>query len=198
MTQGFTTADLAPVSVHTPFWQTDVLCSPTPDYRVWLGRNITGNQHVQKRVIFCMLNPSRARGEGVGDHTQRKCDGFAQRLGFERYGFVNLFTLSTPYPKELFAFGYDQAVGEHADLVLERIFRVAAINEWPVVMAWGRPSLPAKQLELVDRRVAEVKALYEAAPFKPELYTLATLDGNVPRHPLMLGYALAELKPWSF
>lgn len=184
------------VTPDMPFWNSDVLATANDDYRLWLGREIEPEHH--RRLIFLMLNPSKARGEGVGDPTQRKCDGFSKRLGFNRYGLINLFTLSTPYPKDLFVFGYEHAVGPDANKVLERVFRAAAVNSWPIIIAWGKPNLTESKLALVRRRIAEVREIYEAAQYKPDLHCLAMLDDFWPRHPLMLGYNQATLKPWSF
>lgn len=169
------------------------------DFRWYLGRTVPnlGNQSPRNpgRVIFVMLNPSKARGIDVGDPTQRKCTGFTHRLGYGAYGIVNLFAYSTPYPNELFEFGYEHAIGRLNDEAILRVLDRAKAANWPVIAAWGAPSLPKNERLLVSRRVAHLYGWAKAMELP--LYALAEGEGGYPRHPLMLGYEHASLKPWS-
>lgn len=165
------------------------------NHRLWLMRECNP-AHKNAMLIFLMVNPSRARGVGIGDPTQRKGHGFADRLGYRRYGFINLFSASTPYPRDLFYWGYEHAVGRHNDDMLRLVFEWAEFYQWPIVCAWGKPNLNKADSALVERRIAEVLKIREAMEIVSPLYCLATTPDNWPRHPLMLGYEHASLKPW--
>lgn len=180
------------------FMDRDVWASENDQERYWLARWTTGrpiNPHLL--AIFLMLNPSKARGEGVGDPTQRKCNGFADRMGARRYGLINLFAYSTPYPEELFEFGYDAAVGKHNDEVTQRVMFECKRRHLPLICAWGKPSkLRRSELELMDMRVRHVVQFAKAVEIP--LYCLAKTPDGAPRHPLMLGYEDgAKLLPWG-
>lgn len=176
----------------------DVIASDDGNHRLWLAREtrypVERIKH--EMVIFGMLNPSLARGVGVEDPTSRKCDGFAGRLGAPRWGIFNLFSASTPYPKELFFWDEDYAIGPDNDDMTRRVLTAAEKNHWPVICAWGKPSLPKEELGLV---VLRSMWFFDLATEFPELrlYALGTTDcGLWPRHPLMLGYEHATLKTW--
>lgn len=183
------------------FWELDCLATPDDDHRLWLGRDVDlplgdGQMPDYEMLVGLMLNPSRARGEGQGDPTQRKWHGFAKRLGAARYGFLNLFSESSPYPEDLFTFSYEDSVGDHNDEVIRRVFEQAAERNWPVVCGWGKPSLPKREFGMVACRALEVLDLATAAGV--QLYCFHTTDdGWWPRHPLMLGYEHASLKPFT-
>lgn len=178
------------------FMDTDCWAVEKAEHRYWLARDLERGQLSVPLIIWVMLNPSRARGVGIGDPTQRRCDGFTARLNTYRYGIVNLFARSTPYPKDLFDWGYDDAVGPHNDEVLDRVFREAKRRQIPVIAAWGKPSkLSRLDFGYVAVRMMEVADL--ARHLDVPLYCLDTTEDNWPRHPLMLGYDKAILKPWS-
>lgn len=183
------------------FWNLDCVSSlgRNDEHRWWLARDLMAGKLVKLRyemAVFLMLNPSRARGAGVGDPTQRKCDGFAERLLTRRYGLMNLFTRSTPYPEDLFTFGYDNAVGEGADEWLTAMFQEAARCRWPVIAAWGKPSkLSVKERALVAQRSLDVTALAAVHGVTMKCLKYSD-DGLWPRHPLMLGYEEARLMDW--
>lgn len=177
--------------------------SENHDYRMWLARMIDGSpcrlaEGPGPGIIFIMLNPSTAR-EDVRDPTDRRCQAFAAKFGAHWYGIVNLFATSSPDPKSIFDFGYDAAVGPDNDEVIAAVFREALDHNWPVVCAWGAPSLPRRWVTLVRQRALEVMAAYNARkavaaslPAKP-LYCLAHTADLWPRHPLYLGLADGEL-----
>lgn len=180
----------------------DVLATPDDKHRLWLARNTTLLSGEHPMMLFVMLNPSKARGEGVGDPTQRKCDGFATRLGALRYGFVNMFAKSTPYPEKLFDEGYDYAVGPWNDTMISQALGRASSEGWPVVAAWGKPSkLNRAQMVLFHRRVEEVLSI--ARRLNVQWSCLAEGVDGYPRHPLMLGYEVLgygsapELTSWN-
>lgn len=179
-------------------WSHDCVASHNDQYRYWLSRRVAPESDLMQlpleRVIFAMLNPSTARGDGQGDPTQRKCDGFAKRLGARSYGLVNLFAASTPYPTDLFTFGYEAALGEYNDEALRLVLCEAKLRGWPLICAWGNPSLPKSEKALFDHRVRSFVDLCRSI----DLPTHALLvENDYPRHPLMLGYKHATLKPWS-
>lgn len=173
---------------------TDCYASADDEHRYWLSRQTRAlNFLTYQRIIFLMLNPSKARGEDKGDPTQRKCDGFAHRLGAASYGLVNLFAYSTPYPELLFAKGYGHALGPENPRVLRSTLWCAKVHGWPVICAWGKPTKLSKKEreEIMGRQVREVVRIANA--FNLPLYSLATTDDGYPRHPLMLGYDQAHL-----
>lgn len=175
------------------FWESD--CIGDEQHRVWLARDIAPIGEIEM-LIALMLNPSKARGEGIGDPTQRKMNGFASRLLAQRWGGVNLFSRSTPYPEDLFDFGYEDAVGPLNDAVLYQVFTQAALRGWPVVAAWGGASgLKAHEKALMRGRILQVVEMTKACGV--QLQCFRTTPENVPWHPLMLGYEHATLKPWS-
>lgn len=185
------------------FWELDCLATPDDRHRLWLARDVDlpeeimcGAEPSYEMLVGLMLNPSRARGEGQGDPTQRKWHGFARRLWAARYGFLNLFAESSPYPTDLFTFSYEDTVGEHNDEVIRRVFRQAAARDWPVVCGWGKPSLPKREMAWVAVRIMEVLDIATAEGV--QLYCFHTTDdGWWPRHPLMLSYEHATLKPFN-
>lgn len=174
------------------FWLSD--CVGDDQHRVWLARDISPVGEIEM-LIALMLNPSLARSEGVGDPTQRKMNGFASRLRAQRWGGANLFSRSTPYPEELFDFGYEDAVGPLNDAALYQVFTQAALRGWPVVAAWGSASgLRTHEKALMRGRVLQVIEMTQLCGI--QLQCFHTTDDGTPRHPLMLGYEHATLKPW--
>ena len=172
-------------------------CLATSDnlYRYWLKRAVPSPEAIGKMGIFLMLNPSRARGN-QDDPTQRKCEGFSRRLGFDTYGLINLFAFSTPYQDELFLKGYENAVGEDGCQIVHQALHAAKHHNWPVIAAWGSTSkLRTREKEFVGIRAREVARYAEKIDLP--LYCLHTTEDGTPRHPLMLGYEHASLKPWS-
>lgn len=184
------------------FWREDVIASPNDDYRYWLSRDTvwpvdaTKPPVTREMLIFGMLNPSKARGEGVGDPTQRRCNGFAARLGARRYGIVNLFAASTPYPEELFTFGYESAIGAFNDEVVSRVLELCKARSWPFVAAWGTCSkLPVSEKALVRERARELVGM--SRRIGVTLHCLEATSDGTPRHPLMLGYEHSKLLQWD-
>ena len=171
----------------------DCVASEDDRYRLWLSRTIRSGDRMG---LFVMLNPSQARGENQGDPTQRKCTGFAERLGWSRSGIVNLFTYLSPYQEELFLHGYENAVGPQGRLMSREALFAAKTRKWPVICAWGSTSkLRRREKEFVGIRAREVARYAEKIGLP--LHALATTADGTPRHPQTLGYEHASLKPWS-
>lgn len=124
----------------------------------------------EKRVLFIMLNPSRA-DEERNDPTIRRCIGFAQRWGFGLLDVVNLFALMSTDPAALLK--AKDPVGPDNDAAI----RAALEGADTVVLAWGNHALDHK-----ERAVAVTEMAREAA--RPCCFGL-TLRG-APRHPLRL------------
>lgn len=189
---------------------TATVMKPIP-YRLWLRREtykVVGKKQgnavtlplaewetVHEMAVFCMLNPSIAR-HLIRDPTDRKCNGFAQRIGARSYGIVNPFSRSITESKKLFEYGADVAIGEHNRVFLRNMLIQAAAREWPVIMAYGQPSklnrAAQRQLAAMIRRIYLTGVKHGV-----EFYSLALTPDGHPRHPLMLGYKEFELSTWS-
>lgn len=145
-------------------------------YRYLLRRRVGDSE---KRVLFIMLNPSRA-DEEWNDATIRRCIGFAGDWGFGILEVVNLFALMSTDPAALLK--TKDPVGPDNDAAI----RAALESADTVVLAWGNHGLDH------EKRVAEVTAMaWKAArPFCLGL----TLKG-APRHPLRL-LKTATLEPF--
>ncbi len=81
-------------------------------------------------VVFVMLNPSTADGEG-DDPTVRRCIGFARSWGFGRLEVVNLCAYRATTPSDLF--GADDPVGRDNGAHLKTAVDGASL----IVVAWG-------------------------------------------------------------
>lgn len=149
-------------------------------YRYWLERGEAAAPY----VAWVLANPSTADAE-LDDPTVRKARGFAQRLGFSRFVFVNVFAYRSTDPKGLL--GVKDAVGpENAEHI-----RKAVANAEVVVLAWGnaivKPKKPQAKwtLEHVIRPVT-------LSPIRCYGYTA----DRSPRHPLTLAYS-TPLEPYA-
>ncbi len=145
-------------------------------YRYLLRRQVGESQ---KRVLFIMLNPSKA-DETRNDATIRRCIGFAQDWGFGILEVVNLFALMSTYPKALLK--ADDPVGSDNDAAV----RAALESADTVVLAWGNHGLDH------EKRAAAVTAM-ACGVARPCCLGL-TVKG-APRHPLRLPRT-ATLEPF--
>lgn len=165
----------------------ECVTSRNGEFRYWLRRKVRqpyeNPKHNYAGVLWIMLNPSKARAE-VRDPTDRKCEGFTQRLGGSEYGIVNLFGYSATKPTNLFDWGIEDAVGPENDLYLETAAEYARRNQWLIMCAWGRPSLPKRQVEAVRQRSGVVSGLIGS-----RVHCLMTTDEGFPRHPLYVSYS---------
>lgn len=132
-------------------------------------------------LVFVMLNPSTADAES-DDPTVRKCVGFARLLGFGAIEVVNLFAYRAADPAELRRAGYPRS--KHEDSYIERACGPAGR---PVVCAWGAHARGLTRPQEVIRIARERGA---------RAMVLARTADGVPRHPLMLPYKNAELRPY--
>lgn len=146
--------------------------SPCGRYRYRLGR---GNG--QHKVVWCMLNPSKADAN-QDDPTIRKCWGFTQRLGFEAMEVCNLAAYRATDPKDLLA-----ALKRGEDIVgpdniqhMKELFQSAAV----VIAAWGSHG------DKLMSQIGHVDGL--AWSFGIQTRTLGRCANGHPRHPLMVGY----------
>ena len=154
-------------------------------YRYWLsrawGRSPVGGH---RSLAFIMLNPSTADAE-QDDPTIRKCVGFARRFGYDAISIFNLYALRATDPKVLLRAlrAGEDAVGPDNDERLRTLLAARLSVGAPVVAAWGAHA--------PDSRVRQVLDM----PGARALHSLALTARGVPRHPLMLGYEGAVLRP---
>jgi hypothetical protein len=144
------------------------------------------------RVLWLMLNPSRADGKD-DDHTIRRCTSFTERWGFARFDVANLFAYRTPSPLEVldaYRRGVD-IVGPRNDEHILALAREATI----VICAWGAH----EQLGtiLAAREVVALKLVREAGA---QPHALGFAGNGNPKHPLARGKAFiptsTEPQPW--
>ncbi len=136
-------------------------------YRYLLRRRVGESE---KRVLFIMLNPSKA-DEERNDATIRRCIGFARDWGYGCLEVVNLFALMSTDPKALLE--TDDPVDPDNDAAI----RAALESADTVVLAWGNHGLDH------EKRAAEVTAM-ACRVARPCCLGL-TVKG-APRHPLRL------------
>ena len=132
-----------------------------------------------KRVLFIMLNPSRAT-ERQNDPTIERCERRARALGFGGFRAVNIFGLRETHPRLLRR--HPAPVGPDNDAI------VARGCDWAdtIIAAWGAHG---------DHlgRGAEMRELLIATP-RPVHHFGLTKQGH-PRHPLYIAYARSP-GPW--
>ena len=87
-----------------------------------------------KRFIVIGLNPSTADA-WQDDPTIRREVAFAKREGCGELLKLNLFAYRATDPKDMK--GARDPIGPYNDENIKGLFRLAVINEWPVVAAWG-------------------------------------------------------------
>ena len=132
-----------------------------------------------KRVMFVMLNPSKAT-EVANDPTVGRCEARAKALGFGAFMVTNLFSLRETDPHKMRRHKAPEGDGtDHA--LLEGA-------------AWADMTIAAWGVHGVHRdRHSQVTALFGAAG-RPLHCLGLTKDGH-PRHPLYLPYS-AQPVPW--
>jgi hypothetical protein len=139
-----------------------------------------------RRVVFAMLNPSRADAFRL-DNTVARCVKFAQLWGADVLEVVNLFAHRSPYPDDLKTV-LDRGAGKENDEAILEACRGAS----RVIAAWGKGG------EMWGRADA-VRVLLADAGVRLEHLGL-TNDGR-PKHPLARGkhfipYTM-EPQPWA-
>jgi hypothetical protein len=149
---------------------------PTRAYRyVWsyeLGPFTRRLHNLDKRLMFCGLNPSKA-DEVVFDNTVKKWIAWGRDWGYGCLDVVNAFALRSTDPKALYVAVRDgqDPVGPEND---RHILEVAARASLRVV-GWG------KHAKLLNRDTQMSRLL---ADF--DLYCMDTNSDNSPTHPLYL------------
>lgn len=142
-------------------------------YRYWLTRE-WGEGPL---VTFVMLNPSTADAE-QDDPTIRRCMGYARSWGYDGITVVNLYALRSTDPRQLWR--ADDPIGPSNDQYLTTAAMRAALDDAPIVAAWGANAR--------SDRVLAVRALR----CMDRLSVLALTKAGTPRHPL---YLRADLRP---
>lgn len=140
-----------------------------------------------RRAVFVLLNPSTADAFKP-DPTVRECIKRATRLGADVLEIVNLFSMRTPYPRDLRA-AEPQSRG--ADVDNNRAIMDACRGaEW-VIAAWGNDG------HLADRDLSVMTMLRSN---KIALGCFGTTSDGSPKHPLARGKhripANRHLTPW--
>lgn len=160
----------------------------TGQYRYVLSRQIFHTDRITTRVLFVMLNPSKADATR-DDHTVRKLIGFCKRWGkYEEALVVNAFAYRATHPLDLRK--AIDPVGWYNDAYI----RAAAAVATDVVVAWGSRQKfpPAYHL----RRPDEVLKLLKQVRPKQTLLCLGTTKFGDPCHPLTLAYS-TQLKEYT-
>lgn len=133
-----------------------------------------------KRVMFVMLNPSKAT-EQANDPTVGRCEARARTLGFGAFQVTNLFSLRETDPHLMRK--HPEPVGPDTDACLLAGARWADMT----IAAWGVHGVH-------QDRHCRVLALFADAGIALHCFGL-TKDGH-PRHPLYLSYA-TQAEPWE-
>ena len=122
---------------------------------------------------FCLLNPSTA-SETLDDPTVRKCRGFAQRWGFNRYNIINLFALRATDPRNL-----RKAAAAGDDAENDRWITAIARHAEILVVGWGNDGA-------LRNRGQRVRAMLQGAGIPLHCWGITKMDE--PRHPLYTRY----------
>ena len=138
-------------------------------YRYSLWRDWGGDG--ARTILWIMLNPSRADHLGRNDPTIERCERRSAGWGFGRIVVVNLFALSSPYPKALRLAA--DPVGPDNDAVIAR----AADEASMILCGWGLHGALMGRAQGVRRLLAG-----------SDLHCLGLTRSGEPAHPLYLPY----------
>jgi hypothetical protein len=130
-----------------------------------------------KRVLFVMLNPSKA-DESKNDPTITKCLGFAKAIGFGRIDVANMYPHRATDPDDCAKL--IKTCGEEWRRVNDLYIIALADRADRVIVAWGGEADRA----WCRGRDGEVMALLDGR----YLECLGRTKSGQPRHPLMLAY----------
>lgn len=151
--------------------KTSAILSECGKYRYHLSRWwATG-----PRVVFVMLNPSKADAE-KNDPTIIRCMGFARGWGFAGLDVVNLYAWRATKPEMMWtaqSLSID-IIGPSNDNFLRVVARETTEKRGLLVAAWGANAEPA--------RVSAVARL----PYFDRMVHLGLTKAGMPRHPLYL------------
>lgn len=151
--------------------------SPCRRYRYrWRAYSRAGQHGGDRRVVWCMLNPSTADEQGT-DPTVRRCLSFSALWGYTRVEVINLFAWRSTSPRALYAEA--DPVGPENDWHIVDAARGADL----VVCAWGVHGALHGRGDQVRRLLGEV-----CHPM-----ALRLTAGGEPGHPL---YLPGDLLPW--
>lgn len=145
-----------------------------PAYRYTLERKLGRPRlsRAERRVLFCMLNPSTA-DDRTDDQTIRRLKGFARREGGTLLRVVNLYAARATYPDRLAEF--QDPIGPDNDETI----RLEALRADLIIAAWGVPPRglhPARE-QTVLALLKNSADVYRLGP--------VTMAGH-PRHPVRL------------
>jgi hypothetical protein len=146
--------------------------SPCGLYRYSLWRDWSAlGEAARSTILWIMLNPSRADHLGNNDPTIERCERRSIGWGYQRMEVVNLFALSSPYPKALREAA--DPVGPDNDAGIDARAAGAAM----ILCAWGTHGALRDRAEAVRTRLAG----------RP-LHCLGVTRSGEPAHPLYLPY----------
>jgi hypothetical protein len=124
-----------------------------------------------RTILWIMLNPSRADHLGNNDPTIERCERRSVTWGFGRMEVVNLFALSSPYPKALRE-AADPVGRLNDDGIADGAARASLI-----LCAWGAHGGLRGRADAVRRLLAGHR-----------LHCLGVTQAGEPAHPLYLPY----------
>lgn len=140
--------------------------------------------------VFMMLNPSTADAS-VDDATSRKCEGFAERWGYDGFVIVNVFTYRATDPTDLLKHVHTlprEANDPTAEVYLDHAIAYAGERKAPFVCAWGATLSGVEHFSDLFAKVL-------LAPITR--HALKVTKSGHPGHPLYIPYEtpLAEFSP---
>lgn len=135
-------------------------------------------------AVFVLCNPSTALATNKGDHTMRKVDGFARRLGCAGRVIVNVCGLRSRDPDALLAVPDPFGSGNMPSvrIALDRATEQGA----PVIFGWGDALPIGEPFKAAAREIHRYARLYRAAT-PPQCFGVT--KHGAPKHPLTLAYA---------
>ncbi|SFR55734.1 hypothetical protein SAMN04488005_2864 [Yoonia tamlensis] len=162
---------------NTPQAQSSAVYSDCDSYRYALTRcwDAAG-----KRVLFVMLNPSKAT-EIHNDPTVERCERRARTLGFGAFRVVNIFAWRDTDPQQM------RKAAEPVGPDNDRILRDAAVWADQIIAAWGTHGA------YLNRGPQTADLLWQTG--KPVFHLGLTKHGH-PKHPLYIRYAQRP-EPWT-
>lgn len=130
-------------------------------------------------VMFVGLNPSRANAF-KDDRTITRLIGFSKSWGYGGFYITNLFAYRTPYPKQLFKYGFpvDKKDSNKTDIEIEYFAGISS----RIVFCWG------------TKGGFECRDIWALRKFENAYCFRQTKDGH-PEHPL---YLKKETQPIKF
>lgn len=127
----------------------------------------------QQRVLFIMLNPSKAT-EQQNDPTIERCERRARALGFGGFRAVNIFALRETDPKKMRT--HPAPTGPDNDAIVTESCDWADV----ILAAWGAHG------DHLNRGFEMRDVL---AQLNKPMHTLGLTKAGHPRHPLYIAYA---------